>query len=155
MAIYSASYFEPQNHHGSLISISRSHPRSFKVDAWLSFLAPSQRLLDDWKHNQLNEEEYTDRYRQELQQSWPQVNSWLTSLTAERDCTLLCWEKAGEFCHRNLAMKAIRKHRPDCYGGCDITADPGLRCPSCQSLVIPGVDQCYCPRCGEWIPTPI
>lgn len=155
MAIYSASYFEPENHHGALVAISRSHPRSFQVDTKLPFLAPSQALLDDWKHHQLTESEYTERYRQELQQSWPQVNSWLASLTPEGDSTLLCWEKAGEFCHRNLAMQVVRKHRPDCYGGRDISADPGLKCPSCQSLVIPGVDQSYCPRCGEWIATPI
>ena len=117
MAIYSASYFEPENHHGLLVSISRSHPRSFKVDSQLPFLAPSQSLLEDWKHHQLTETEYTERYRQELQQSWSQILPWLVSLTPEGDCTLLCWEKAGEFCHRNLAMKLIRKHRPDCYGG--------------------------------------
>ncbi|WP_261892272.1 DUF488 family protein, N3 subclade [Acaryochloris marina] len=73
--LYSASYFEPRNHHGLLVSISRSHPRSFQVDTKLPFLAPSQGLLDDWKHHQLTEAGYTDRYRQELQQAWPQVNS--------------------------------------------------------------------------------
>ena len=152
--LYSASYFEPQNHHGSLVSISRSHPRSFQVDDQLPFLAPSQRLLDDWKHHQLTEEGYIDRYRQELQQAWPQVNSWLASLTPEGDCTLLCWEKAGEFCHRNLAMKVVRKHRPDCYSGRDISTDPSLQCPKCQSPIIPGIDQSFCPECREWIPTP-
>ena len=144
MTIYSASYFQPENHHGSSISISRSHPRSFQVDTRLSFLAPSQALLDNWKHHQLTEADYTERYRHELQQVWPQVESWLISLTPESDCTLLCWEKAGEFCHRNLAMQMIRKHRPDCYGGRDMSADPGLRCPNCQSMVIPGIDQSYC-----------
>ncbi|NJR56521.1 MAG: DUF488 domain-containing protein [Acaryochloris sp. CRU_2_0] len=154
MAIYSASYFEPENHHGSMISISRSSPKSFQVDSHLPFLAPSQQLLEDWKKNQLTEAEYTGRYRQQLQQSWLQVNSWLSSLTPEADCTLLCWEKAGEFCHRNLVMQMVRKHRPECYGGRDAPVIPGLRCLKCQSILITGLDQSYCPGCREWLTTP-
>jgi uncharacterized protein YeaO (DUF488 family) len=148
MAIYSASYFQPENHHGSLVSISRSHPKAFQVDAHLSFLAPSQALLKDWKHQQLTEEDYTQRYRQEIQQSWLKVSGWLDSLTPEINCTLLCWEKKGEFCHRNLVMAMVRKHKPDCYGGCDVAAIPGLLCPKCQSLIIPGLES-YCQRCEE------
>lgn len=33
--IYTASYFQPENHHGKLISISRSEPKGFKVDGKL------------------------------------------------------------------------------------------------------------------------
>ncbi|NJM67808.1 MAG: DUF488 domain-containing protein [Acaryochloris sp. RU_4_1] len=154
MPIYSASYFERQNHHGLLISISRSQPQSFQVDSRLPFLAPSQALLEDWKKTQLTEAGYTLRYRQQLQEAWPQVSSWLASLSLEVNCTLLCWEKKGEFCHRNLAMSMIRKHRPDCYGGRDMPVIPGLGCPKCQSILIPGVDQSYCLRCREWRITP-
>jgi uncharacterized protein YeaO (DUF488 family) len=154
MAIYTASYFQPENHHGSLVSISRSHPRFFQVNSHLPFLAPSETLLKAWNRGYLTEAAYIDRYRNELQQSWPQVNGWLASLTPVVDCTLLCWERSGEFCHRNLVMQVIRKHRSDCYGGCDIPVNVGLLCAKCQSPIIPGVDRCYCSPCEKWMVTP-
>ena len=47
--LYTASYFEPQRHHGKLISISRSIPQNFRINSRLEFFIPSADLLRDWK----------------------------------------------------------------------------------------------------------
>lgn len=151
MSVYSASYFEPQNHCGSLLSISRSVPKAFRIDGKLSFFMPSQGLLQDWKQQLISETEYTKRFRDEINVNWPDVLIWLNKLEASSDLTLLCWERAGKFCHRNLVMRLLEKHRPDCFGGCDLSGSMrNLTCPSCQSLMIPGLDRSYCKTCREW-----
>jgi len=124
--LYTASYRETKNHHGELISISRSVPRNFTLNGSIPFLAPSQALLDFWKRTK-NEQEYTDRYREELRRHWggsmdsdSAISNWLRGLSPKIDQTLLCWEPAGGFCHRNLAIQFVKKYRPDCYGGQDV-----------------------------------
>ena len=155
--IYAASFFEPTNHHGELIGISRSLPQSFQGIRSLSFLAPSKELLSDWKHSQMDEADYTNRFRAELGKRWSQIQPWLQSLQPQKDATLLCWERAGEFCHRNLVVQMLTKHRPDCIGGADIpviqASSSFLQCPQCNCTVVPGLDFSLCNGCQTWIRT--
>ncbi len=118
--IYTASYFQPENHHGKLLSISKSEPRRFQVDGKLYFFAPSEGLLLDYKAKKIDNESYTDQYRKQMRLVLSQIGDWLRSLKPEEDITLLCWEKKGYFCHRNLVIKFVEKYRPDCFGGCDV-----------------------------------
>jgi len=146
--IYTASYFAPKNWHGRLIPISRSIPAALvdRVEAdhplrWL--LAPSQDLLRWWKRQETYYgemgwefpaeqaiDQYTDRYRQELRQEFEigdgrrmtavaELRDYLQKADPSHDETWLCWEPAGEFCHRNLDFKFVVKFRPDCAGGMD------------------------------------
>ena len=121
--IYAASFFCPEHHHGRLVAISHSLPKGWngKVDR-LSILAPTQRILDDYKARRIGEAQYVEAYRDRLSDVWPTVKAWLNSLEPEIDQTLLCWEKPGQFCHRNLVLQMVQKHRPDCHGGADILA---------------------------------
>lgn len=64
--LYTASYFEPNCHYGHKLSISKSVPKGFKVDGQLSFLVPSCQLLTDWKAKQITEDEYIQRYREQI-----------------------------------------------------------------------------------------
>jgi hypothetical protein len=64
--IYTASYFEPNRHHGKLLSISRSIPQGFQVEGRLEFFIPSAALLQDWKKQRISKAEYTDRYREQI-----------------------------------------------------------------------------------------
>ena len=117
--IYTASYFTPEHHHGLKISISRSEPKNIVVLGYLNMFAPSLALLNQWKKG-MSEQEYIDIYREEMRRKWYHIDFWLTRLKPEEDQTLLCWEKKGQFCHRNLVIKFVEKYRPDCYGGMDI-----------------------------------
>lgn len=129
--IYTASYFERGNHHGKLISISRSVPKGFKIDGELPFFAPSQKLLNEWKFraDQMTVAEYTDRFRIEMWNNRVQIHQWLEGLDLAVDQTLLCWERSDAlgrdgFCHRRLIYRYVEKHRPDCMGGCDVPNKP-------------------------------
>lgn len=134
--IYTASYFEPQNWHGTPYAISRSIPANLKgVNGnhplrWL--LAPSDRLLDWWKRQESRYQEngwqfpdeqatgqYTAQYWDELKPNADKIKAYLASEAAREDQTWLCWEKSGEFCHRNLAALIVQKHQPDLFGGAD------------------------------------
>ena len=59
--LYAASYFEPQHHHGLKIAVSRTIPRSFKVNGSLLFLAPNSDLLNDWKAQKIDQLGYIQR----------------------------------------------------------------------------------------------
>ena len=165
MAIFTASYFEPANHHGKLVSISRSKPKGIAVQERLALLAPSQKLLDDWKAESIDQEEYTNRYRQELGPKLHKFRSWISTVDPGEDITLLCWEKAGEFCHRNLAIKLVEKYRPEIFGGCDVPKNQAKTkpqsepialdgtCPTCRVELVPGLDRSFCRACRVWLRT--
>jgi uncharacterized protein YeaO (DUF488 family) len=121
--IYTASFFQPENHHGKLVPISRTVPKGFSTKDSLSFFIPSSSLLKDWKAGKLTKEEYIDRYREEMKVNLPQIKEWVNSLDSEIDQTLLCWEKTTDknyFCHRELVIKFVQVWKPICFGGCDI-----------------------------------
>lgn len=148
--LYTASYLESTHHQGLLLSISRSVPKGFKIDGKLEFLIPSAELLLDWKASRLNEAEYSQRYREQIKQAWQEVKEWLDNLAPKPDQTLLCWEAKGKFCHRNLIAKLVQKHRPDCFGGCDVIRVEMPLCKHCNSHMIPGLDGSFCPSCNLW-----
>jgi uncharacterized protein YeaO (DUF488 family) len=160
MSIYAASYFEPSNHHGKLVGISRTTPKGFVVQERLSLLVPSKELLADWKAGALDEAQYTARYRTELQSKFPKIRYWLDAVDPAEDVTLLCWERAGEFCHRNLVLKLVERHRPECYGGSDVPvhepraiALDAPQCPECRGALLPGLDWSHCKTCIKWVRT--
>lgn len=121
--IYTASYFQSQFHHGELISISRSNPKGFKSIGKLSIFVPDSReikALGKQDQDPAFESSYVDLYRHLCSQRLDAIHRWLNSLDPNCDQTLLCWERKGDFCHRNLAIKFVQKFRSDCYGGMDI-----------------------------------
>jgi uncharacterized protein YeaO (DUF488 family) len=125
--IYLASYFEPKNHHGQVISISRSIPKNlkFKIDGHMPYLAPSAQLLFAWdtakkSGTPMPWEVYTAEYRVGFAETLAVFKAWLATLTPDQDITLCCWERAGEHCHRNLVGVAIAKFAPQLWGGADM-----------------------------------
>lgn len=149
--LYTASYFQTTNHHGRLISVSRTIPKDFEIDGKLSFFAPQQDLLADWKEKKITPEIYQEQYRNQIKHCWEQVKAWLAKLDPNQDATLLCWEAKGKFCHRNLIAQLVRKHRPDCFGGCDILYLEPERCLKCNTKTYVGLDASFCPSCRVWI----
>lgn len=138
--LYTASFLEPAHHHGLLLSICGSIPRGFRVDGSLQFLTPSTDMLADWEALKIDESAYTERYRMQIRNNWREVKAWLDSLDPKQHVTLLCWEKKGEFCHRNLIAKLVQKYRPECFGGCDLIRVEKERCDRCGSELLAGLD---------------
>ncbi len=68
-------------------------------------LEPPRKLFFARKADQINDEEYEKRYREEV----------LSHLDAEtiykqlQDQVLLCWEDPGEFCHRRIIARWIKE----------------------------------------------
>lgn len=127
--LYTASYFEAQNHHGKLISISRSRPQNFNIPT-LDFLAPTQELLKFWKDvtktakpEELPKywEQYQNRFLGLLGERMEKIDQWLSTIDPRQDYTLLCWEKAGEYCHRNDVGQLLAARAPELWGGFDVT----------------------------------
>ncbi len=145
--LYTASYFEPQHHHGLKIAISRTVPRGFKVDGSLPLLAPSSDLLNDWKMQKIDETGYIQRYREQIKDNWGEVKVWLDGLNPKQHLSLLCYEKKGSFCHRALIAKLVNKYRPDCFGGCDVLRFDLPTCQDCSTELIPGLDLNFCSIC--------
>jgi len=86
------------------VSISRFPPRGFKGKQELR-LAPSAKLLQDYKAGAVNEEQYTERYNKEtLSTLDPREIAIL-----HKNSIFLCYEKAGDFCHRQLVATWLRK----------------------------------------------
>lgn len=123
--LYCASYFQSENHHGELIAISRSIPKGVEVAGHLDFFKPTQELLNWWKTTSQDESvwsEYTSRFWAILSDRKTQILDWVHALGRKptQDMTLLCWEKAGALCHRNLVARLLQKHCPEWFGGCDV-----------------------------------
>ena len=93
-----------------LVCVSRKYPWFIKRDKMdhLPQLAPSQKLLNDWKNDKISWEEYEKRYRQE--QSTPafmRAIYWIGLKHAQGDIVrLMCWEKNPP-CHRFLLKDMI------------------------------------------------
>jgi hypothetical protein len=141
------------------------------VDGRLEFFIPSADLLHDWKSNRIDEQGYTNRYREQVKANFKAIKAWLSTLDPKKDMTLLCWERSGidetlkhwkqtgewkeqkPFCHRNLAIKMVQKFRPDCYGGTDVLKMALPVCSKCLSEVAPALisegydDAHYCSKC--------
>ena len=145
--LYTASYFEPENHHGELISISRTVPNGVRVDSELPLFAPSPDLLRRWKAKLIDEDGYTSIYREQMRKSWSEVKNWVSSVHEHYTATLLCWEKAGEFCHRNFVAVIIEAQRPEIFGGRDVRRSICGKCETCTHELIPGLDASWCPKC--------
>lgn len=137
--IYAASFFDKKKWHGRLVPISRSIPKNveaeFQADHPLRWvLAPPKSLLEEWKQwedsykasgdttfpHEGHIAAYTDQYRVHVRAGLKEIKEYLADYNPWKDETWLCWEPAGAFCHRNLAIALVKGFRPDCFGGQDI-----------------------------------
>jgi hypothetical protein len=144
MPIYTASYFNTDHHHGRLVSISCSEPKGVIVHRKLDFLVPPADLHKDWENwkrsyqvksqkqkfpAKKHIEEYQERYNLHIQNNWQALADYLNSYNPFEVETWQCWEREGEFCHRNLALAVVQESWPHLYGGSDVPmaiASPGL-----------------------------
>ncbi len=112
-----ASWYQRENWRGKPMRISRYAGRGLKKAKhnWgeIRCLIPDWELVKAYRTGRISEEEFSSMYIRGLEERWDQVSTWLSSLSADRDITLLCHEREDEFCHRRLVAELVRKHRPD------------------------------------------
>ncbi len=105
--LYTASFYEPRHWMGIRYRISRAHPRGRRTDWEVQpALYPSRALLTDYRQGVLNFTALDVRYREELDGIYERdddFRAFLEGLPQLEDFTLLCFEPAGEPCHRRSA----------------------------------------------------
>jgi len=103
--IYTSYYANPDlPKYKNLISISRIKPHWFDCGNALE-LAPSSDLLFKYKNGEVSEGEYEKIYLKQL-------NQLDSEEIYERynESVLLCYEKRGDFCHRNILAKWLKEN---------------------------------------------
>jgi len=105
-------YDPPDESDGDRILVTRYWPRGiskerlFVVD-WLQNLAPSKKLLNDWKKQRISWAEYEVCYHKEMCGLREAIRS-LANRAKHGTITLLCHEREDNpCCHRHLLKKLI------------------------------------------------
>ncbi len=122
-----ASIREPQHHRGTVFNIATGEMKGVPR---LEFLIPGWKIVRDHQRGKITNDQYiygyrdsetnqaVPGYRQILQSRWPAVSTWLKSLEAQIDLTLVCFCKEYEngkskFCHRQYIKAVIECYRLD------------------------------------------
>ena len=114
--LYTASYYALEDWQGQAYRVSRGHPRGRKTQ-WetLPFLYPSRKLLQTYQAGDMDFAGLEREYRGELElvrQDSPDFREWHDRLGRLGDFTLLCFEKAGQPCHRRILAQWLLETVP-------------------------------------------
>ena len=85
------------------VNIAIRHPSGFKGISYTS-LFPKWSFLSQYKVDG-DEEAYTKAYYEQVLSKLDPYKVYVDL----KDCTLLCWEKSGSFCHRRLVADWLEK----------------------------------------------
>ena len=74
-------------------------------------LAPSEDLLNKWKNGEIDWEEYTEIFLEEMEN--PESQSRLLKIAEKvakgKDVRLICYEGEGEQCHRHILQSLVEE----------------------------------------------
>jgi len=88
------------------ISISRITPSWFKPDIEAKELAPSLKLLNDYKKGVVSDREYEEIYYKETLSKLDPFEIY----DKYKDGVFLCYESSEDFCHRQLVSKWLSQN---------------------------------------------
>ncbi|HOO53365.1 MAG TPA: hypothetical protein PLY09_08140 [Methanothrix sp.] len=95
------SNFARSGSHPKAVAISRSQTRGWTGRVYEP-LAPSWRLVQEAKSGAIDEDEYIQRYREEVLLKLDPARVYAD---LGEDAILICWERPGAFCHRRLVAE--------------------------------------------------
>lgn len=112
MRVYTSYYAKmSRDLHGMVpVAISTSVPAWFPwITENLRILVPGWDLVMGIKDGRITEEQYRERYKAKLagidkEKVWKDLKN-ISARNGNRDVVLLCYEKAGSFCHRHLVAE--------------------------------------------------
>jgi uncharacterized protein YeaO (DUF488 family) len=115
MKVKTKSIYEPKNSSDGLrILVSRYYPRGIKrdhFDLWLIDASPERSLLKSYKEGSISWSEFTALFSRQLRISMKSKDamSRLVELcrSKRKNVTLLCYEKEGKHCHRQIVKKKL------------------------------------------------
>lgn len=91
------------------VSIARFSPKGVKIRSCSKFFPPAE-LIRDYKAGKISDVQYSERYRNEVLSSLDAK----TAYEALDGKALVCYEKTGDFCHRNLVAEWFRENGFNC-----------------------------------------
>ena len=114
--LYTASFYAPQDWVDRTYRISRQHPRGRKVQ-WetLPLVYPPRELLRAYRAREIDFSQFAAEYRRGLEQQFERSTAfqeWVRSTPSLGDFTLLCFERAGEPCHRLVLARWLKEKVP-------------------------------------------
>lgn len=119
--LYTSYYAKSKEAKGTRIAISLGIPIWAKqgehYDEILEAIAPSPKLLGDYKKGKITEEAYPSKYLSELQYKKKEIKDLFDRVRNGETVTLRCWENALEkdgsrkFCHRHVFRKVALKNK--------------------------------------------
>lgn len=104
---------EPSPEDGWRICVMRKIRPDYKFDMWWPVLAPSLELLKGYKDEDISWQEYIPIFQREVLEGKAEYVKELAEISAQRDVTILCYEKTSEKCHRRLLAQACKEYRSD------------------------------------------
>lgn len=84
------------------ISIARYRPQNMWIEEWTEY-APTSDILWKYKNDKITESQYRELYLDQLSR----VD--FTKITEANNIALVCYEKSGDFCHRNILAEKLRE----------------------------------------------
>ena len=114
--IYTASFYNQEHWVGQPYRVSRAHPRGRRTQ-WetLPFFYPSRDLLRSYRDGQIDFAQLSASYLEELDlrlEESPEMREWLEVAPRLGDFTLLCFERAGQPCHRRVLARWLLRQEP-------------------------------------------
>ena len=113
--LYTASFYDPQDWVGRVYRVSRAHPRGRKTQ-WetLPFLYPPRDLLQAYRAADIDLPEFQRDYLAGLEAAMAlprkgELGEWLTTVPFLDQFTLLCFERAGQACHRRVLAQWLQE----------------------------------------------
>ena len=93
------------------VAISRFLPDFAKGMDHFIKLAPSEKLLSDFKEGLVSQQAFTAVYAATTLTEFPTIQCIYPELLAQfggkQDLALVCWERAGAFCHRRIVAEVM------------------------------------------------
>ena len=116
-----ASLYTPNDWVGQVYRVSRQHPRGRKAQ-WecLPFLYPDLNLFRAYRSGDVDFSGLAEQYRQGLEEKYGQLSAlydWVESVPSLGNFTLLCFEAAGEPCHRQVLAQWLLEQVPGPQAG--------------------------------------
>jgi uncharacterized protein YeaO (DUF488 family) len=105
-------YAEKDESDGTRVLVTRYYPRGVKkdrFDQWYRHASPEVALLREYKNGGIDWREFSKKFKAQMRtspESKKAVEDLVQLLGKEENVTLLCYEKEGEKCHRNI-LKTI------------------------------------------------
>jgi len=95
-----------------VFSIAVSQPKGGTLYRELTLLTPLWKLVSKYRAGRITQEEYTESFRRQTLKK-ATLGNLMAMLESNRyprtPVLLLCWEKEGEFCHRQIVAKWLKK----------------------------------------------